>query len=296
MGPPPGYNTALIAAAVVIGVVLVALAAYLAIGGDDDGGFEISASTTTTSVTLPPSSTPTTTPTTAQPSSASTATTATTSASSVVTSPTSTPTSAGITTTSTPASTTSTSTGSPVPSTPDVVWPDPGETTGFDTPEDAAHGFAVDLAGFREPLIGEFRAGDGRSGEIEIRPSATGPVTVVLLRQVTADDSWWVIGAVTDDIDLDTPRTGDVIEGSLQLSGRARAFEGHVTITVHRHGDDEPIAQSFVTGRGDGVLGPFEKQLDVYPPTPGPGLVLLVAPSAEDGSAWAVTAVPISLR
>lgn len=175
-----------------------------------------------------------------------------------------------------------------------MVWPAPG-SSGFSTPDEAARRFAIDLAGFRDPVLGEFQSGDARSGEIAVRPGPSGPVTTVLLRQVAGDESWWVIGAQSDDIVIDQPRTGDRIAGSLDVSGRARAFEGHVDVALHQHGVDKPVVTGFVTGRGDGVLGEFDEVFDVPAGTTGSGVLVLIAASGDDGTAWTVAAVPVSL-
>jgi hypothetical protein len=291
-GPPPNYNTMLIAVAVVASLVLVALAVALVLRSDrGDGGFELGDSTTTgvteqTSAAEPPGTDTTTSD-----------STESTTDSSAATSSTSASTTDPSTSTSIASSTTTDSTDSQ-PGTPQgasVVWPDPGGESGFDTPEEAARSFAVDLVGYREPLFGDFRAGDGRSGEIEVRPASTGPITTVLLRQVGSDDSWSVIGAVSDDIVVDRPVAGASVSGELQLDGRALAFEGQVDVVLLLHGEDEPAVEGFVTGRGDGVLGEFSKRFPLPGGASGPGVLLLIAPSAEDGSAWAVTALPIQV-
>lgn len=273
-GPPRRYNTALIAAAVVLAVALVVIGVYLAQRSDgDDAGFGL-ADDTSTSVGETPTST------------AAEGTTATTAAPAS-----STATSAASTTSTTSAS--STVTAAPVSQ--PVVWPDPGQTTGFDTPENAARSFAVDLAGFAEPVIGEFRAGDSRSGEIDVQPGATGPITTILVRQVGSDDSWWVIGATSEDIVISQPSTGQTLTASMRLTGEARAFEGTVDVALFVHGQADPVVSGFVTGRGDGVLGPFDESFDLPAGIAGPGMLLLTSAGGEDGTAWTVAAIPVQL-
>ncbi len=283
-GPPSGYNTTLLTAIAVTLVVLVALAVFLIarqLDRDDglDAGAGATSSTASTESSVPPSSE--TTATSSSTSESSTASTGT-SSSSTSSSPTS----------STTASTITATTGTGQNGA--VVWPAPG-TSGFATPDEAARRFAIDLAGFRDPVLGEFQSGDARSGEIAVRPEPSGPVTTVLLRQAGADDSWWVIGAHSDDIIIDQPRTGDRVAGSFEVSGRARAFEGHVDVALHRHGVDKPIVTGFVTGRGDGVLGEFDEMFDVPAGTTGSGVLVLTAAGGDDGTAWTVAAVPVNL-
>jgi hypothetical protein len=82
-----------------------------------------------------------------------------------------------------------------VPSpTSDAMWPLADTSTRFDDPVAVATSFAVDYLGFTDPVIGEFRAGDGRSGEVWVQAVDVGPTTRVLVRQLTDDDTWWVVG------------------------------------------------------------------------------------------------------
>jgi hypothetical protein len=76
----------------------------------------------------------------------------------------------------------------------DAIWPLADTSTRFDDPVAVATSFAVDYLGFTDPVIGEFRPGDGRSGEVEVRAVDVGPPTRVLVRQLTDDDTWWVVG------------------------------------------------------------------------------------------------------
>ena len=64
------------------------------------------------------------------------------------------------------------------------VWPLADSSVTYDDPIDAATEFATELVGFTDPVVGEFQQGDSRSGEVEVRPSADGPVTTVMVRQL----------------------------------------------------------------------------------------------------------------
>jgi hypothetical protein len=119
---------------------------------------------------------------------------------------------------------------------------------------------------------------------VEIAPSATRPTTVVFVRQLTADESWWILGSATENIVLDEPDTGDVVESPLQLVGQARAFEGTVEVEIRADGDAEPIAVGFVTGSGGPEPGPFDDELEFVSPGSGGGALVLISRSPEDGS------------
>ena len=150
---------------------------------------------------------------------------------------------------------------------------------------DAARAFAVDFVGFADPVVGEFMQGDTRSGEVEVRPTADGPVTTVIVRQLGTDGSWWALGSATADITVDVPGTGDAITSPVTVSGSARAFEGTVLVEVRQDGSRSPLGTGFVTGGGD-IPRPFTGQVDFSPPTAASGALVFLTTSAEDGQVW----------
>lgn len=165
------------------------------------------------------------------------------------------------------------------------VFPDPSTSRRFDDPVAVATAFATELAGFRDDaVIGPFVEGDSRSGEVEVRSFADGAPTTVLVRQLE-DDAWWVLGATSDAIQLETPAARDAITSPQPLLGQAYAFEGTVVVRLYADGVQEPVAETFVTGRGDGVLGDFEGELTFTAPAGAThGVLVLLSSSAEDGS------------
>ncbi|GAA2558615.1 Gmad2 immunoglobulin-like domain-containing protein [Pseudonocardia hydrocarbonoxydans] len=220
-------------------------------------------------------------------------------------SPTALPTSAPAATTSpsssqpTPTAGTVTTTPTPTTVTPSVpadavtaVWPTGAVPTRYTDPVAAARGFAVDMAAFADPVLGAFRTGDSRSGEVEVRPAPDGPVTTVFVR-LLGDGTWWVLGAATADVTLDTPAAGDLIAGTAELSGTALAFEGTVDVRIL---DDTTatLATSVVTGGGD-VPRPFRGVFPLDGPAAPHGTVLLTTASAADGSTWTASAVRVGL-
>lgn len=202
---------------------------------------------------------------------------------------------ADTTSTATSSTTTSTSTTSTAV---DVepgraVWPPSDGSISYDDPVEAARGFATELAGFAEPVVGEFRQGDSRSGEVEVRPRSDGPVTTVLVRQLGADDSWSVIGAATDGIRPSSPESGATVSSPVQLSGTSTAFEGTVQVSVRAPGVEEPLGTGFVTGGSMGEMGPFDSSLEFEPGDAVDGAILFATVSMEDGQVWEVAAIPV---
>ena len=200
------------------------------------------------------------------------------------------------TTTSTEATTTSTSEAAPPAVDPaQAVFPDPTSARRFDDPVAVATAFATDLVGFSAPVVGAFQQGDSRSGEVEVRAVADGAVTVVLVRQLD-DDTWFVIGATTDSIRLTTPAQGAAITSPQPLAGMAYAFEGTVDVRLYADGTEEPIATTFVTGRGDGVLGDFTGELAFTDDTGAAyGVLVLSSEAGPDNAPGAATAIRVAL-
>jgi hypothetical protein len=174
-----------------------------------------------------------------------------------------------------------------------AVWPDPSHSQRFDDPVAAARSFAVDLVGFTDPVVGEFRQGDARSGEVEVRPTPTGPVTTVLVRQLGGDDTWWVLGSTTTNIEVDQPTAGEQVSSPVRLAGRANAYEGNVNVQIVTDGSTEPLVESYVTGMM-GELGPFDREVEFPNPGSGRGAVLFRTFSEEDGSVWEAAVVRVS--
>ncbi|MGB5755532.1 MAG: Gmad2 immunoglobulin-like domain-containing protein [Acidimicrobiales bacterium] len=277
---PPWF---VMVAAGLLGAILVALVVLgvLFFTGDDGGRVETVAPTLTT---IPPTlTTATSTVPTSESTASTTGTTDTTSSTST--------TSSTVTTASTTSSGSTSSTLDPRPYE-SAVWPWFDSTTRYREPTAAAEGFAVDFLGFDEPLIGEFQQGDSRSGEVEIRPTADGPVTTVLVRLLGSDDSWWVLGSVNEDIVIDEPDALDRIDSPLTVTGSAMAFEGVVGLELRADGDRDPLIDGFVMGGGTSVE-PFDKSFTWTNPGTGSGALILMTSSAEDGRPWAASVLRV---
>jgi hypothetical protein len=173
-----------------------------------------------------------------------------------------------------------------------VVWPSvDGDLRSRDAVA-AATGFADDYLGFTGPVVGEFRQGDSRSGEVPVRPTATGPETTVLVRQMS-DDTWWVLGATTEAIEITEPLAGSAVDDPVQVAGRAWTFEGNVIVEVRSDGSLETLGQAPMTGGGD-AMRPFEGSVTLDE-RPGQrwGAIVAYSVSAEDGRVWEATVVRV---
>lgn len=203
-----------------------------------------------------------------------------------------------VTSTSTTPST-STSTLAPTTTIPSeeldsVMFPAPGGARTFVDPRLLALAFAVDVLAFADPVVGPYNAGDARSGEVAIRVTESGPPTVLIVRQLS-NQGWYVLGAQAEPIVLTTPAAGSRLVAPQPLAGEAYAFEGTVNVALYVDGNDDPIAQTVVTGRGDGVLGPYAGEIDFAVPTGTMrGTLILRSLGGEDGAAtMAATAIRV---
>lgn len=174
-----------------------------------------------------------------------------------------------------------------------IVWPSPDDDFRYDEPLPAVRGFAEELVGFADPIYSDFRAGDSRSGEVEVRPFEDGAVTTVVVRQLS-DGNWYVLAAETDEIQLDRPSAGDEIDAPLVVEGEARAFEGMVTVAVHELGRTSPLGEGTVTAGGGGELEPFESEIDYESPEAEHGVVILSTSSGREGGAATAMVIPVT--
>jgi len=153
-------------------------------------------------------------------------------------------------------------------------------------------GFATDYLHMVNPVIGQFRQGDSRSGEVPVQPSTTGPKTTVLVRQLGSDNSWWVLGAGTPAISLTEPVWNAPITSPVTLKGTAMAYEGTVQTQVREDDNSKPLGEGYVTGRGD-AMGPFNGSLAFQKATSKYGAVVLFTVSAKDGSVMEASVIRV---
>jgi Immunoglobulin-like domain of bacterial spore germination len=165
-----------------------------------------------------------------------------------------------------------------------AVWPLPDSDTRYTDPVEAARGFAVDFVGFADPVMGEFLVADSRSGEVEVKPSDDGPITIVFVRKLGDDDSWWVLGSASQNVIIENPAVRATVDSPLTVSGQARAFEGNVKVELRADDAAGPLFTGTVTGGGGPDLGPFEGTFEFSDPGTGGGALVATVQSAEDGS------------
>jgi hypothetical protein len=179
------------------------------------------------------------------------------------------------------------------PDTASAVWPSAAGPA-FTSPVTAARGFAVDFVGFTSPVVGSFRQGDARSGEVDVRPKAGGPVTTVFVRQLGSGGRWFVLGSATGNIQVTEPSALATVASPVRLRGTSTAFEANVSVEVRQDGTRQPIGTGFVMGGSMGEVGPFDGTVSFRRPTARAGAVLLLTHSMDDGRVWEASTVRVA--
>jgi hypothetical protein len=159
-----------------------------------------------------------------------------------------------------------------------AIWP--AAEVVFATPEEAAADFVQTVLGV-PPVLGAYRAGDARSGEIEVfSPGELTPASrgLLLLRQLGPNDGWFVIGAANPDATISTPDTyAEVAAGALTVEGVARGYETTVVVTAFLAGDDDAVVDEVVTAGGAfETPEPYSVTIDLTTASPGDVVALLV--------------------
>ncbi|MFN0092403.1 MAG: Gmad2 immunoglobulin-like domain-containing protein [Acidimicrobiales bacterium] len=174
-----------------------------------------------------------------------------------------------------------------------AVWPFASQPHRYHDPVELARAFATTYLAFADPVVGEFQAGDSRSGEVEVRTDSRTPPTVVFVRQAGVDDSWWVIGAAAASLQLQTPGALDVVSSPVRVAGQSTAFEATFLLEVRQDGRVEPLTMVPLMGGANGEMGPFEADVAFPAPTAAAGALVLWEPSAKDGSTFAASVVRV---
>lgn len=158
-----------------------------------------------------------------------------------------------------------------------AVWPLPDEVLA--TPDEAARSFLGNV--FKvPPVFGQYRAGDSRSGEIEVLVGEQPAVvrSTLLLRQLGPEDGWFVIGAVNSHMTISSPESGsEVPAGIVTVSGLARGFEAQVSIAAYVAGDSRQlVSQRYALAGSAETSEPFSVDLDLRSVASGTTLMIVV--------------------
>lgn len=172
------------------------------------------------------------------------------------------------------------------------VFPDPLTARRFDDPRAAVRAFATEVVGMADPRLGELRQADTRSGEVDVQPVLDGPSTVVAVRRL-ADDTWFVTGARSPDLELDRPAPGEVLTTPIPVSGRARSAGGTVRVVVLADGVGQVGEAEIGAGTGP-ELSPLAATVRAQVPEGADhGVVVAITRGGQDPGPWTAVAVRI---
>ena len=181
---------------------------------------------------------------------------------------------------------------------PTAVWSSTDERSS--NPESAAIAAVDELLGIT-PVISDFMSGDSRSGEITVFSAGEGVWTVrstLLLRQMSTDDRWSVLGAIGPGVVIAEPASGSThAPGWLTVSGRARGYEGTVIVSAHTSGNTPRLVdQAVVTGGSMNELEPFTTRLDLRQTTKGDVIAIVVrGDTGSEDDPGEFSAIPIRI-
>jgi hypothetical protein len=175
-----------------------------------------------------------------------------------------------------------------------AIWPFAAGNTREADPVTAARSFAVTYLGFVDPVIGKFQQGDSRSGEVAVQAVSGGPVSTVLVRMLPPDDTWWVLGMSTPNLQLQSPSPLAAVTSPVTLTGQSTAFEATVNVQVRQDGTLTPLTEDIVMGGSNGQMGPFSKSINFPLPTAKAGAIVLKTISAKDGNVWEASVVRVA--
>jgi hypothetical protein len=169
--------------------------------------------------------------------------------------------------------------------------------TGYADPRQVAWSFAHKFLGMANAVTEPFQPGSGREGTVVIRPEAGSlQATTVSLHQV-ASDAWTVVGAKTNDIQVDVPAPGATTGSPVHVAGQSTAFEATIRVEVWTAGTSpQSLGTKPVMGGSNGQMGPFRDDVPFAAPSSStPGAVVLSIISAKDGSLVAASVVGLTL-
>ena len=184
-----------------------------------------------------------------------------------------------------------------------LVWPKFEPEAWPRTPDEAAAGFAQQVARGERAAVPLPAAQSGTSATAVLPRLAEdgspfGVATRIHMQQVQLADgslAWVVISAQSDDIVVDVPAVGELLAGGTVVAGEGNGFEG--TIVFQIEDQDGLLGLALAQGGALGQNLPFETQLPFNErPASGHWATLTgFTGSAVDGSLSALTMLPMRL-
>lgn len=161
-----------------------------------------------------------------------------------------------------------------------AVWP--AADVVFTTPEAAATDFLAAVFG-EGPVIGDFMAGDSRSGEFEVFATAEGaPIgaarSVLFMRQLGPDAGWFVLAAGSDVATITTPEPMTTVPAAmLTVEGLGTGFEATIVVSAFVAGQPDGELDREVAMAGNlGEALPYSVTLDLSAASTGDVVMVLI--------------------
>ncbi len=164
----------------------------------------------------------------------------------------------------------------------------------YSNPVAAATAFANEYVGFTSPIVGQFVAGDSRSGEVPVQATNPGVVTTVLVRQLDSAGHWWVLGSSSPNLVLTSPSAGAAITSAVTLKGQSTAFEATFNVEIRQDRTAPPLGGGPAMGGSNGDMGPFTDVVSFTRPTQPQGAIVLKTYSMEDGTVAEASVIRIA--
>ena len=132
-------------------------------------------------------------------------------------------------------------------------------------------------------MLGEFMAGDQRSGEFEVFASVEGVAignarSVLMVRQLGPSDGWFVLAAASDMATVTSPESMATVPAApLIVEGMGTGFEATIVVSAFVAGDAATEFDREIAMAGNmGEVLPYSVTLDLSSAQPGDIVVLLV--------------------
>lgn len=158
-----------------------------------------------------------------------------------------------------------------------ALWP--ASAVVMASPEETARSFVFEILKV-PPVLGEFAAGDSRSGEMSVLSPGGGAVArgLLMLRRLGPADGWFVIGVANPNATIVKPAAGsEVTAGPLTVRGEARGFEGHVAVSAFVVGDEALLLdETYTQGGSAEEPEPYSVELDLSGAPAGATVLILV--------------------
>ncbi|HEY6698283.1 MAG TPA: Gmad2 immunoglobulin-like domain-containing protein [Acidimicrobiales bacterium] len=147
-----------------------------------------------------------------------------------------------------------------------VLWPNPAGELATD-PLDAVRGFVGQQLGISDPPLSSFRETEPGVGEVDVHARGEAGQTLdrvastVIVRRLDGEH-WFVTRAASADVEIDTPEPLATVSSPLDVSGRARGYEGTVNVRMLDRFDGDGVESNPGVGTGGSQeLGPFTAEL-----------------------------------